>query len=137
MLGFDVSERTISRWMKRAPRDPESARRWLSFLRNHREAIAAMDFSTVPTVTFSLLYCFFIIDHDRRRILHSTLRVIPLAPGLPSNMAPTDGSTQRRCAEDGRGTGELGQPEIVGGEIENSTATGRWPTSLQRCETTL
>jgi hypothetical protein len=43
MLGFDVSERTISCWMKRAPRDPEPARRWLTFLRNHREAIAAMD----------------------------------------------------------------------------------------------
>src|SRR6266581_7214450 len=70
MLGFDVSERTISRWMKRAPRDPEPARRWLTFLRNHREAIAAMDFFTVPTVTFSVLYCFFVISHDRRRILH-------------------------------------------------------------------
>jgi transposase InsO family protein len=42
----------------------------LSFLRNHREAIAAMDFFTVPTVTFSLLYCCFVISHDRRRILH-------------------------------------------------------------------
>ena len=52
MLGFDVSERTISRWMKRAPRDPEPARRWLAFLRNHREAIAAMDFFTVPTIGF-------------------------------------------------------------------------------------
>jgi len=70
MLGFDVSERTISRWMKRAPRDPELAKRWLAFLRNHREAIAAMDFFTVPTVTFSVLYCFFVISHDRRRILH-------------------------------------------------------------------
>ena len=29
-----------------------------------------MDFFTVPTVTFSLLYCFFVISHDRRRILH-------------------------------------------------------------------
>src|SRR5713101_2064731 len=45
MLGFDLSERTISRWMKRAPRDPEPAKRWLAFLRNHREAIAAMDYS--------------------------------------------------------------------------------------------
>ena len=54
MLGFDVSERSISRWMKRAPRDPEPSRRWLAFLRNHREGIAAMDFFTVPTVTFSL-----------------------------------------------------------------------------------
>jgi membrane fusion protein (multidrug efflux system) len=43
MLGFEVSERTVSRWMKRAPRNPEPATRWLAFLRNHREAIAAMD----------------------------------------------------------------------------------------------
>jgi hypothetical protein len=70
MLGFDVSERTISHWMKRASRDPEPAKRWLAFLRNHREAIAAMDFFTVPTITFGALYCFFIINHDRRRILH-------------------------------------------------------------------
>ena len=70
MLGFNVSERTISRWMKRVPRDPERAKRWLAFLRNHREAIAAMDFFTVPTVRFSVLYCFFVISHDRRQILH-------------------------------------------------------------------
>src|SRR5258707_12359962 len=70
MLGFAVSERTISRWMKRAPSDPEPARRWLTFLRNHREAIAAMDFFTVPTITFRALYCFFVISHDRRPILH-------------------------------------------------------------------
>ena len=70
MLGFEVSERSISRWMRRAPRNPEPAQRWRAFLRNHREAIAAMDFFTVPTLTFNLLYCFFIIRHDRRRILH-------------------------------------------------------------------
>ena len=70
MLGFDVSERTISRWMKRAPRDPEPAKRWLAFLRNHREAIAAMDFFTVPTLRFSVLYVFFVLSHDRRQILH-------------------------------------------------------------------
>ena len=70
MLGFDLSERTISRWMKRAPRDPQPAQRWLAFLRNHREAIAAMDFFTAPTITFDVLYCFFVISHDRRRILH-------------------------------------------------------------------
>jgi putative transposase len=70
MLEFDVSERTISRWIKRAPRDPEHAKRWLAFLRNHREAIAAMDFFTVPTIRFGVLYCFFVISHDRRRILH-------------------------------------------------------------------
>jgi putative transposase len=69
-LGFDVSERTISRWILRAPKNPELTRRWKAFLHNHREAIAAMDFFTVPTVTFGVLYCFFVIAHDRRRILH-------------------------------------------------------------------
>jgi transposase InsO family protein len=28
-----------------------------------------MDFCTVPTLTFGILYCFFVIAHDRRRIL--------------------------------------------------------------------
>jgi putative transposase len=70
MLGFDISERTISRWMKRAPRDPEPGKRWLAFLHNHQEVIAAIDFFTVPTIRFSMLYCFFVVAHDRRRILH-------------------------------------------------------------------
>jgi putative transposase len=40
------------------------------FFANHRDAIAAMDLFTVPTLTFGALYCFFVISHDRRRILH-------------------------------------------------------------------
>ena len=67
---FEVSERSVSRWMRRAPRTPPSGQRWLTFLRNHREAIAAMDFFSIPTVTFGVLYVFFIMGHDRRRILH-------------------------------------------------------------------
>jgi transposase InsO family protein len=69
-LGFDLSERSVSRWIRRAPRDPDLVKQWLTFLRNHREAIAAMDFFTVPTLTFGVLYCFFVISHERRKILH-------------------------------------------------------------------
>jgi transposase InsO family protein len=69
-LGFDLSERSVSRWIQRVPRDLDVVKRWLTFLRNHREAIAAMDFFTVPTLTFGVLYCFFVIGHDRRKILH-------------------------------------------------------------------
>jgi hypothetical protein len=68
-LGFKISEPTVSRWLQRMPKRPNLGKRWLTFLRNHREVIAAMDFFTVPTLTFGVLYCFFIIDHDRRRIL--------------------------------------------------------------------
>jgi len=77
MLGFDLSERTVSRWIQRAPRGPEPAKRWLAFLRNHRELIAAMDFFAVPTLTFGVLYCFFVVAHDRRRILHFNVTRMP------------------------------------------------------------
>ncbi len=70
MLGFDISERTVLRWMRKAPRNPEPGKQWKAFLNNHREAIAAMDFFTVPTLAFGVLHCFFVIAHDRRRILH-------------------------------------------------------------------
>ena len=73
MLGFDISERTVLRWMRKGPRSPEPAKRWVAFLNNHREAIAAMDFFTVPTLTFGVLYCFFVIAHNRRQILHFNL----------------------------------------------------------------
>jgi len=47
------------------------------FLDNHREVIAAFDFFTVPTLRFRTLYCFFAIEHDRRRILHFNVTFHP------------------------------------------------------------
>src|ERR1039458_10381778 len=112
MLGFDLSEPTVSRWLRRASRAPDPAKRWLTFLRNHREAIAAMDFFTVPTLTFGILYCFFIIGHDRRRILHHHVTRNPTAllgcPATARNLGIQPGAAalpdlrprlevQRRC----------------------------------------
>ena len=77
MLGFDISERTVLRWMRKAPRNPEPAKRWAAFLSNHREAITAMDFFTVPTLNFGMIYCFFVISHARRRILHCNVSKHP------------------------------------------------------------
>src|SRR4051812_19948583 len=69
-LGFTVSERTVARYLRPLRRRGDPKQRWRAFLANHREAIVAMDFFTVPTVTFQVLYCFFVIEHERRRILH-------------------------------------------------------------------
>src|SRR5262245_50537104 len=69
-LGFEVSERTVSRCLARVGRKGDAGKLWLAFLRNHREGIAAMDFFTVPTATFRVLYCFFVISHSRRKVLH-------------------------------------------------------------------
>ena len=68
-LGLDISERTVSRWIPRAPRRTDPSKRWKAFLSHHRELIAAMDFLTAPTLTFGLRYCFFLIAPCRRRIL--------------------------------------------------------------------
>jgi len=68
-LGFVVSERTVARYLRRARRRRDPSKPWLAFLENHREVIVAFDFFTVPTLTFQLLYCFFVIEHGRRRIL--------------------------------------------------------------------
>ena len=51
-LGFQVSERTVARYLRRVQRRGDPAKRWLTFLRNHREAIVALDFFTVPTIDF-------------------------------------------------------------------------------------
>ena len=71
-LGFQISEPTVSRYLQRLRhrRDDGKAKQWLAFLTNHREVIAAFDFFTVPTLRFRTLYCFFVIEHGRRRILH-------------------------------------------------------------------
>ena len=69
-LGFEISERTVARYLSRLRRRGDPSKRWLAFLANHREAIVAIDFFAVPTLTLKLIYCFFVIEHGRRRILH-------------------------------------------------------------------
>jgi hypothetical protein len=69
-LGFVLSERTVARYLSRTQRRGNATKKWLAFLHNHREPIVAFDFFTVPTATFRVLYCFFVIKHERRRILH-------------------------------------------------------------------
>lgn len=123
-LGFKVSERAISRWVRRARRDPDPVRRWLVFLHNHRDAIAAMDCFTVLTFTFGVLYCFFIIGHDRRRILHCNVTRNPqalcpataLSMGVPGagasipNLRPGR-EVQCRCCGDRKDTGKPAAPD--------------------------
>jgi putative transposase len=78
-LGFVVSERTVARYLRRMRRAGDPAKQWLAFLQNHREAAVAFDFFTVPTVTFQLLYCFFVIERERRTILHFNITRHPTA----------------------------------------------------------
>ena len=66
---------------RRASRSSAPARLWVTFLRNHREAIAAMDFFAIPTLTFGVRYCLFVISHEaarrltRRYPVHTSMRL--------------------------------------------------------------
>ncbi len=82
MLGLDVSQSTVSRYIRRFLRrdpDPAVVKRWIAFLRNHKEAIAGMDFFIVPTIRLRVLYVFFVIHHGRRHILHFNATYNPTA----------------------------------------------------------
>ncbi len=88
-LGVKVSERTVSRYLPRREPDGDKTKKWLAFLFNHRKAIVAMDFFIVPTLFFKRLYCFFIISHDKRRILHFNVTFNPTAEWVIDQLKKT------------------------------------------------
>lgn len=81
-LGFNLSERTVSRYFRSLSPRGRARKLWATFLRNHREVLAAMDFFTVPTLTFRVPYCFFVIEHGRRKILHLNVTEHPTGPWI-------------------------------------------------------
>src|SRR4029078_4449583 len=69
-LGFEIAESTVSKYMTRH-RGPPS-QNWRTFLRNHADAIAAIDLCVVPTLTFECLFAFVVVGHGRRQLWNTT-----------------------------------------------------------------
>ena len=85
-LGIPVSPRTIGKYLARCPRrKPDPSQRWLTFIRNHAEAIVACDFFVVVTARFRILYVFVLIELGRRRSLHFNVTDHPSAEWTYSN----------------------------------------------------
>jgi transposase InsO family protein len=78
-LGFEVSERSVSRYLRTLPRAPKAGQTWTTFLRNHRDGIAAMDFFSVPTAAFRVFHVLFIIRHGRREVVRCAVTTSPTA----------------------------------------------------------
>jgi len=77
LLGHALAKSTVAKYMVRSRKPPSST--WKTFLKNHAPGIAACDFFVIPTVTFRLLYCFVILSHDRRRVIHFNVTSHPTA----------------------------------------------------------
>jgi putative transposase len=67
-LGIVVCQATVSKYMVHQQKPPSQA--WRAFLENHAEGMAGIDFFTVPTATFRILYVFIVLSHDRRQVVH-------------------------------------------------------------------
>jgi transposase InsO family protein len=76
-LGIDIGETSVSKYMVRRAKPP--SQRWRTFLENHLKSVVSIDFFTVPTIRFQVLYVFLVLAHDRRRILHFAVTAHPTA----------------------------------------------------------
>src|SRR5215469_3910311 len=76
-LGIDVAESSVSKYMLRRHKPPSQT--WRTFLENHVQQLVSIDFFTVPTIRFQVLYVFLVLAHDRRRILHFNVTAHPTA----------------------------------------------------------
>ncbi len=74
-LGIEISQAAVSKYMVRHRKSPSPS--WRAFLNNHVKDLVSIDFFTVPTVTFRVLFVFVVLAHDRRRVVHFNVTESP------------------------------------------------------------
>ena len=76
-LGIDIGETGVGKYLARGRKPPSQT--WRTFLENHVKTMVSVDFFTVPTIRFQVLYVFLVLAHDRRRIVHFNVTAHPTA----------------------------------------------------------
>jgi hypothetical protein len=76
-LAIEIGETSVAKYMFR-PRKPPS-QTWRTFLNNHLQTLVSVDFFTVPTIRFQVLYVFLVLAHERRRVVHFNVTAHPTA----------------------------------------------------------
>jgi transposase InsO family protein len=76
-LGIEVSQATVSKYMVHHRKPPSQS--WRTFLTNHAKDIGPVDFFTVPTATFRMLFVFLVLSNERRRVVHFNVTDSPTA----------------------------------------------------------
>jgi transposase InsO family protein len=76
-LGITVSQATVSRYISKKTKPPSQT--WRTFLDNHVGQLISVDFFTVPTVWFQVLFVFIVLRHDRRQVVHFNVTAHPTA----------------------------------------------------------
>jgi len=76
-LGIEIGETSVGKYMVRRGKPPSQT--WRVLLESHVKSLVSVDFFTVPTIRFQVLYVFLVLAHDRRRILHFNVTAHPTA----------------------------------------------------------
>jgi putative transposase len=77
LLGINVTEKTVAKYRVKRANPPSQT--WKTFLANHANQIAAVDLFTIPTINFRVLYCFIVLLHGRRKVVHFNVTANPTA----------------------------------------------------------
>ena len=77
LLGYEASKATVDKYKVRHHKPPSQT--WRAFLDNHVPDIVAVDFFTIPTATFRILFCFIVLRHHRRMVVHFNVTANPTA----------------------------------------------------------
>jgi hypothetical protein len=93
-LGIEVAKSTVEKYMVRRRKPPSPT--WRAFLANHVKDLVSVDFFTVATVRFEVLFVFVVLAHARRRVVHFNITKHPTAQwaaqqvveAFPWNTAP-------------------------------------------------
>ena len=93
-LGIDIGETSVSKYLVRRRKPPSQT--WRTFLQNHLQGLISVDFFTVPTIRFQVLYVFLVLAHERRRIVHFAVTAHPTPSGRLINCGKRSRGTPRR-----------------------------------------
>ena len=83
-LDIKISESSVAKYMVRSPKPPSQT--WRTFLDNHVSQLASVDFFTVHTAWFEILFVFIVLAHDRRRVVHFNVTAHPTAEWTAQQM---------------------------------------------------
>jgi putative transposase len=127
-LGIEISQATVSKYMKHYNKPPSQT--WRTFLANHTDCLASIDFFTVPTATFLILYVFIVLSHDRRQIVHFNVTEHPNARWTAQQVVeafPFDTAPRYLLRDRDRIYGETFQGRIKRLNIEDMVTAPRSP----------
>jgi transposase InsO family protein len=126
-LGIGLSERTVSRLLRRSRRPPSQT--WRTFLTNHVTTLVSMDFFTVPTLTGRVLFVLVLLSHERRRIIHLNITEHPAAAWTAQQMIeafPNDTAPRWLLRDRDTIYGDIFQRRVAGmgiGEVISSPSS--------------